>query len=203
MKTDQNADDNRNFYKQSSGQIVKSDRLLDHLYANFMENNWNDIEVFPIGLSDHPGLAMLYGASSTGASLISNWAGASKRFRRVISLSTLDVLLGDRFAGKKLFIKVDVEGVEYQVLRGAMNTMEITPRPTWIIEICLNEFHPAGFNQNYAATFEFFWRHGYEVRTADRHSRLIQPADVERWIKQGQCDSGVINYIFIPVAGRT
>lgn len=175
-------------------------RNLDHLYANFIENNWNDVEVFPVGLSDHPGLAMLYGASSTGASLISNWAGASQRFSRVISLSTLDVLLGERFAGKKLFIKIDVEGVEYQVLLGAMKTMKKTPRPAWIIEICLNEFYPTGLNPHYASTFELFWQNGYEVRTADRHTRLIRPADIERWVKAGRCDSGVINYIFFPAA---
>lgn len=173
---------------------------LSHLYSNFIDNNWQDVEVFPVGLSDRPGLAVLYGASSTGASLIGNWAGASKRFRRVISLSTLDILLGDRFTGKKLFIKIDVEGFEFPVLQGALKTMELTPRPTWIMEICLNEFHPNGLNPNYAATFELFWEHGYEVRAADRQNRLILRADVKRWVQAGRCDSGVINYIFTPIA---
>ena len=63
-------------------------RNLDHLYGNLIDNTWMDVEVFPVGLSDHPGLAVLYGASSAGAALISNWAGASKRLRRVISSST-------------------------------------------------------------------------------------------------------------------
>ncbi len=173
---------------------------LNHLYSNLIENNWKDVEVFPVGLSDHPGLAVLYGASSTGASLIGNWAGASKRFRRVISLSTLDIIRGERFAGKKMFIKIDVEGFEYPVLQGALKTMEMTPRPTWIIEICLNEFHPSGLNPNYAATFKMFWEHGYEVRTADRQNKLIQSGDIKRWIQSGRCDSGVINYIFTPIA---
>ena len=48
---------------------------LNHLYSNLIDNTWKDVEVFPVGLSDHPGLAVLYGASSTGASLISNWVG--------------------------------------------------------------------------------------------------------------------------------
>jgi FkbM family methyltransferase len=172
---------------------------LSHLYSNLIDNNWKDVEVFPLGLSDHPGLAVLYGASSTGASLISNWSGASKRFRRVISLSTLDILLGERFTGKRLFIKIDVEGFEHQVLMGALKTLEMTPRPTWLIEICLNEFHPSGHNPNYAATFEMFWQHGYEIRTADRHNRLIQSEEIKRWVQSGRCDSGVINYLFTPI----
>ncbi len=173
---------------------------LNHLYNNFIENNWKDVEVFPVGLSDQSGLAVLYGASSTGASLIGNWAGASKRFRHIISLSTLDILLGERFAGKKLFIKIDVEGVEHPVLIGALKTMKMTPRPTWLIEICLNEFHPSGLNPNYASTFEMFWQHGYEARTADGQNRLIQSEDIKRWIQAGRCDSGAINYVFTPVS---
>lgn len=173
-------------------------RNLEHLYANLLENNWNDVEVYPLGLSDRPGLAELYGASSTGASLISNWAGASKRFRRIISLSTMDIILSERFAGKHLLIKIDVEGVEYQVLTGAIKTMTMKPRPTWLIEICLNEFYPNGNNPNYAATFELFWKNGYEVRSADRSNRIIRPEDIDRWNKAGRSDSGVINYLFIP-----
>ncbi|HXY53901.1 MAG TPA: FkbM family methyltransferase [Nitrospirota bacterium] len=169
-----------------------------YLYANLIDNKWHDVEVFPVGLSDHPGIAMLYGPSSTGASLIGNWAGASKGFKRVISLSTLDILLGHRLNGKRIFIKIDVEGVEYQVLMGAIRTMKLIPQPIWLIEICLSEFHPNGINPNYAATFEMFWENGYEVRTADEHNRLIQPSDIQRWVKAGHCDSGVINYIFIP-----
>jgi FkbM family methyltransferase len=174
-------------------------RNLTHLYANLIDNNWNDVEVFPVGLSDKPHLGVLYGASSTGASLISNWAGASKRFKRAIALSTLDILLSDRFVGKRLFIKIDVEGVEYQVLMGANKTLGLSPKPTWIIEICLNEYYPSGLNPHYLATFEIFWQHGYEIRSADYYNRLIQPSDIQRWVEAGRCDSGVINYIFTPI----
>jgi len=174
-------------------------RNLEYLYANILANNWKDVEVFPIGLSESPGLATLYGGSSTGASLIGSWAGASKLFRRIISVSTLDILLGVRLAGKKMLIKIDVEGTEYPVLLGATNVMRMQPKPTWIVEICLNEFHPDGMNPNFQDTFNLFWRHGYEAHTANQRNQLIQPADVDRWIRDGRCDSGTINYEFAPV----
>lgn len=169
---------------------------LEYLYENILTNNWNDIEVFPVGLSQNPGLATLYGGSSTGASLIGSWAGASQLFRRIISASTLDILLGTRLAGKKILIKIDVEGAEYSVLLGAVDVLRMQPKPTWIVEICLNEFHPNGINPGFRDTFNLFWQHGYEVHTADQNNKLIQPFDVDRWIKQGFCDSGTINYIF-------
>jgi FkbM family methyltransferase len=178
--------------------IEPSTRNLDHLYANLLNNGWNDVEVFPVGLSERPGIAKLYGASSTGASLIKNWAGAYEQFYRIISLTTLDTIIGNRFAGEELFIKIDVEGVEYSVLKGAVQTLRRSPRPTWIIEICLSEFYPQGLNPDYAATFELFWQQGYEVRTADQRRNLIQPADVSRWVRAGASDSGVINYLFVP-----
>lgn len=172
---------------------------LEYLYANFLANNWEDIEVVPVGLGELPGLATLYGGSSTGASLIRRWAGASPQFRRVIPLSTLDILLGNRFAGKRVFIKIDVEGAEYPVLLGATGVMDMQPKPTWVVEICLNEYHPDGVNSHFQDTFNLFWQHGYEVRTADRKNKLIQPADVETWLRCGRCESGTINYKFAPL----
>jgi hypothetical protein len=156
------------------------------------------VEVYHVWLSDRPRLATLYGASGTGASLIGSWAGASQIVRRTIPLSTLDILLDDRFSGKKLIIKVDVEGVELQVLLGSRAILDMSPRPTWLLEVCLNEYHPTGLNPDYVATFGMFWERGYEARTADRRNQLIHPSDVDKWMKAGRCDSGVINYMFVP-----
>lgn len=173
---------------------------LDYLYANFLANGWNDIEIFPVGLSGAHGLATLYGGSSTGASLIRRWAGASQKFTRTIPLSTLDILMGDRFAGKRVFVKVDVEGAEYPALLGATGVMNMQPKPTWVVEICLNEYHPDGINPHFQDTFDLFWQRGYEARTADRRNKLIQRVDVDNWLKCGRCASGTINYMFVPLA---
>ncbi|HEY2944004.1 MAG TPA: FkbM family methyltransferase [Vicinamibacteria bacterium] len=171
---------------------------LPLLYANLARNGDAGLEVYPVGLSDRTGLASLFGASGTGSSLIKGWAADlhAPWLRSTIPVATLDVLLGGRFAGKRLFIKIDVEGAEYDVLRGARKTLESSPRPAWLVEICLSEYHPAGLNPDYAATFEMFWDRGYEARTADAERRLVRPADVRRWVEAGRCDSGVINYLF-------
>jgi len=148
-------------------------RNLNILYANIIENGYGKAEVYPMGLSDQPGLATLYGASGTGASLISGWAKQSERFSSTIPLTTLDILFGERLVGQRLLIKIDVEGAKYSVLQGAQKTLAMSPRPTWMIEICSNEFRPAGINPNYASTFEMFWQNGYEVHTADRQNRRV------------------------------
>lgn len=168
------------------------------LYANLNNNNWQDTEVFPLGLSNKPDLLTLYGASGPSASLVSGWAGFSNKFKRIIPVSTLDTLLSDRFSGQKLLIKIDVEGAEYNVLRGALNTLSLSPRPTWFIEICLNEFHPGEVNPNYEATFDLFWKHGYEVRTANKEVTLVTPKDIKSWVANRCSNTNNFNYIFIP-----
>jgi len=168
------------------------------LYANLNNNNWQNTEVFPLGLSNKPGLSILYGASGPSASLVSGWAGYSKRFKRVIPVNTMDTLLGERFLGKILFIKIDVEGAEYNVLRGALKTFSLSPRPTWFIELCLNEFHPGEMNPNYETTFDLFWQHGYEVRIANKEVTLVTPNDIKSWVANKSSGINNFNYLFIP-----
>ena len=185
--------------RQANKYVVAIEPLqknLKYLYENVKANKWDKVEIFPLGLSHHPGVATLYGGSSTGASLIGSWAGASKIFKNNIALSTLDFLLGERFCDKKLFIKIDVEGAEYQVLLGARHTMASHPKPTWVLEICYNEYHPEGVNPDYQKIFNLFWENGYECHTADSENKLITQEDVKEWIKNRVCKSGTINYIF-------
>lgn len=177
--------------------IEPQPRNLECLYANLFNNNMADTEVFPLGLHSRPGLGTLYGASGPSASLLDNWAGYSKRYRQTISLSTLDNVLGTRWLGKHLLIKIDVEGAEYQVLSGAIQTIRMSPAPVWMVEICLSEYHPTGINPYFAKTFELFWQYDYEARTADQHRRLITREQVNRWSETGQSESGTINYIFV------
>ena len=87
------------------------DLNLRYLLYNLQLNGWNDVEVFPLGLSAQPGVTQIFG-SGTGASLVTGWAGTSSAYCKTIPLSTLDIILGQRFKGKQLLIKADVEGVE-------------------------------------------------------------------------------------------
>ncbi|HZN62605.1 MAG TPA: FkbM family methyltransferase [Planctomycetota bacterium] len=171
---------------------------LDLLYATCEENRWDDVEVFPMGAGAKPGIARLYGASGTGASLLRNWAGSSRVFQRTIPLTTVDIVLSGRLKDARLFVKIDVEGAEHDVLLGAVETLRRKLRPRWLVEITLNEFHPQGMNPHYLRTFETFWDLGYIATTANSARTPVQRADVERWVRQGKSESGVINYLFSP-----
>ena len=108
-------------------------------------------------------------------------------------MSTMDILLADRFPGQRLFIKIDVEGAEYGVVRGAQRLLERQPAATWLVEIILADWHP-GFNPHFLETFELFWSRGYEARTGDAQRTLVTAESVKGWVSQGRGGSGY--YLF-------
>jgi FkbM family methyltransferase len=155
---------------------------LEYLYANLETNGYYDVEVFPVGLAANTGLATLFGPG-TAASLIQDWSGKSTK-KRIVPLATLDLIIGDRFADEKLLIKIDVEGAECEVLKGADNTLTAFPGSVWIVEIVLSENYPKGLNPNFLQTFEKFWSHGYKAFTIGEDSKLVSRNDVLMWIKK-------------------
>jgi FkbM family methyltransferase len=168
---------------------------LDQLYANLYANEWSDVEVFPLAVGRTSGLSHMFGGG-TAASLRRGWAGASEAWRTPVPLSTLDIVLGDRFPDKRLFIKIDVEGGELEVLLGASQTLRRTPSPVWFVEICLTENQPTGLNDHFADVFKQFWTHGYAARTGDASRCVVTPELVDRWVNQRKRDFGYVSYIF-------
>lgn len=171
---------------------------LSCLMRNVTVNGYEQqVEIFPLALSNRPGVLTLYGASGPSASLIKGWAGYSASYKQLIPVSTLDVVLNTRFLDKQLFVKIDVEGAEYQVLSGAQAVLSRARKPVWLLEVCLQEFHPSGFNPDYSKVFDLFWDKGYQAYTATEPARLVTKQDVTAWLETRSTDSGSFNYVFI------
>jgi FkbM family methyltransferase len=97
-----------------------------------------NIEINNVGLSNHPGTATLYipihpnGFEMDGwASLqIGNYPGITKHCEKQVQLKTLD-----SFAIKNCsFLKIDIEGHELEMLKGAIQTLKKS-RPVVLVEI--------------------------------------------------------------------
>lgn len=166
---------------------------LRRLYRNIEKNRSKNIEVWPVGLSSSPDCLTLWGGG-TGASLIRGWSGVSGSWKQTIPVNTLDNILGKRFSGKRLLIKIDVEGAEFAALQGAEATLQMIPRPVWVVEIVLSAHHPET-NPNFYKTFEIFWQNGYHALTADKKRKPVTRLDIERCLELGSCDN--YNWLFI------
>lgn len=171
---------------------------LKCLFKNLIANEWVDnVEVFPLALSEKSGLLTLYGASGPSASLIKNWAEYSSHFKKIVPVSTLDKVLAGRFPEEQLFIKIDVEGAEYSVLKGAAAVLQQEIKPIWLLEICLEEFHPEGKNPDFQHIFQLFFENGYKAFTATNNPVQVVQSDVTNWVEKNHAESGTFNYVFV------
>jgi FkbM family methyltransferase len=166
------------------------------LLRNFVINGWNDVEAYPVGISNNPGITKLFGAS-TQASLIPGWSSDNSGHYSLIPVTTLDLLLGDRLNGKKAIFIIDIEGAEYNLLKGAIRQLKIQPRPTWFVEICAGNFQPKGtlINPTLLPTFEIFWQHGYTCHMLAEKRVPIERTQVIEW-SQGKNLPRFYNFIF-------
>lgn len=168
---------------------------LDFLLLNLNANGWTDVEVVPLCMGKEAGLTTIYGWG-TGASILKSWAGWDESQQSLVPITTLDILLGDRFQMEQIVIKVDVEGAEFSVLKGALNTLRRSPSPVWLMEICLTEHSSGGMNPDFLDIFKVFWEQGYVARTVGKEQRIVTAQDVERWVRNRSRDFGSINYLF-------
>ena len=139
--------------------------LLRNLWAN---DGVRDTEVYPVAVTDSSGVVALFGAN-TGASLVLGWAGAPTHTTTLVPGTTIDILVGERFSGRRCLVIMDVEGAEFAALQAATHLLDAVPAPTWMIEI-VKEGNTADrkINPHLLSTFDLFWSRGYcAVSVAD------------------------------------
>jgi FkbM family methyltransferase len=186
--------------RNMSLQVVAIEPLAENLrvlYQNLNINNWNDVEVWPIALGSAPGIVKLYG-KGTAASLIKYREHDEEKWEQLVAVNSLDNILNSRFTSKKIFVKMDVEGMELGVLSGAQQTLQRQPKPLWLVEnpILLPKKEK---NPNFLKIFEIFWQNGYETYTVEKEKRKVIENDVQRWFKSGHLDSvKSANWLFLP-----
>ncbi len=168
---------------------------LRMLYRNLTINSLGGVEVLPLAVSDQPCVIPIYGGS-TGASLVRGWANVADAYAQLIPASTIDRLLAHRLEGRRVFIKMDVEGAERAALAGASAVLRATPRPTWLVEVCLSEHHPGGVNRDFETLFELFFSLGYTAKTADRAGHPVTRRDVAAWVRDRKQAFGGHNFLF-------
>jgi FkbM family methyltransferase len=128
---------------------------LKHLYRNLRQAAGpGPVEIFPIAISDAVGVIDLLG-SGQGASVQPGWGGIAANYATSVPMTTLDSILSGREG--RLLIKIDVEGNENAVLRGASTTLARSPRPTWLVE------HGPEVRPGYIEFFDEFWERDYRV----------------------------------------
>jgi FkbM family methyltransferase len=152
-------------------------------------------EILPLALSDTPGVLNLFGDGDT-ASVVEDWAGTDLTFRQLVPTNTLDNLLAVRWPGKRLLIKIDVEGAEAQVLAGAISMIARTPRPYWLIETFPNVFGSSEKTSAFLQVFDAM--RDYSAFVADEALTPVTREMIEAWAADPALPGrGGSNFLFV------
>jgi FkbM family methyltransferase len=175
---------------------------IKFLLKNIKANNWGDkIEIFPLAISNKMGIVDIFGGTTgiaTGASLLPGWANTPRYLVDSVPATTLDLVIGERLKGQNVLLLMDIEGFEYFALQGASNLIKQTPKPIWLIEICIRDHQPenVSINPHLIATFSILWENGYEAFTATRKPRNISKDELLSIVNGGEDTIGTHNFIF-------
>jgi FkbM family methyltransferase len=105
-------------------------RLKEHIHIN----NFNNILFHHSAVSDNNGQSVIYCAdeSNTGESRLESFKGFKKK--ESVNCITLDTYIEKEAVEKVDFIKIDVEGAEMLVIKGALSLLN-NYRPVVMLEI--------------------------------------------------------------------
>ena len=115
-------------------------------------------------------------------------AGDAARARLTVPVQRLDAFLRERGIARVGLIKIDTEGFEIPVLRGASGFFETAkPPPPILCEVApaVYSFMGLGLDDLY----EYLARFGYSVHEIDPRGRCVAPAEIV----------GTTNLLFLPV----
>ncbi len=179
-----------------------SRRNLRFLYRNLWNNHFAGVEVYPLALAGHSGMGRIFGYGGI-ASLVSGWAQSRETRSEVVPVNTLDHIISGRLRDRKLLIKVDVEGLELDVLAGAEAVLNFDPKPVWIVEILLrDDVIPGGVNRRFCDIFNLFWERGYVCRRLSASRAEVTKNDIDRWYRNGRVEGGAHDFLFSAAEAR-
>lgn len=161
------------------------------LCRNLYINKIKDVDVYCAALSDSCEIKPLHGGLQ-GASLIKGWGNIHSTYINLVPSLTLDRIT-ENINNENLFIKIDVEGAEFYVLKGAQKTLT-NLNSLWLIENSLTENFQS-INPHYKDVFEFFWSKNY-LSYSIVLRKIIDEREINNWIKNGSSGTDNINFFF-------
>ena len=126
-------------------------------------NRLSNVTVNEYALGEIAAKKDIYTAGS-GTTLVENFT-ENVRNKITIEIKKLDDVVKEKQIQNILFIKIDVEGFEYEVLKGAREIFS-TGKPILFMEICHTKDGSYGLytNENFKKTLDFMEELGYTTR---------------------------------------
>jgi FkbM family methyltransferase len=129
-------------------------RALDNFEANHTGRNF----VYNIGLGDRKGVMKLYEVNEHNPGMNRLFADEKEEYPyKEVQIETLDSFMKSKGIAAPEFIKIDVEGFEYQVLQGGLETLKAKP----VLFIELDDSNLRENNSSASQLVDLLFRIGY------------------------------------------
>lgn len=179
--------------------------LYEYLLSSVRAFGWKNVEVENMGVADRTAAMELYipgnaGEISSSASFNLSKRGDEDYYIHFAPVTTLDAYTRLHEIGQIHLMKVDVEGYEYNVFKGAENILA-SQRPVLLFESEQQHLVSSSFEDIFDYLFQFeydgYFFHGEKIRplnefNPEKHQKTIG----ERfWKTEDYCN----NFLFVPI----
>jgi FkbM family methyltransferase len=162
----------------SSGKVYAieaSPKNVSSLQQNILLNNHSNIIVYPYGLSHHTGSGLINQHAESGmSSFLPNFKTEEQY---TVPLIPLDELIRAEHLQPPDVIKIDVEGMELDVIRGMKSTLSANRHITLLVEITAEFLESQGDSE--IELYKILFDYGF------RKSQLIHPVAYQHAGKTG------------------
>jgi FkbM family methyltransferase len=147
------------------------------LEKNIGINRLNNVKKFNIGLSNKSDFALLYGVDAL-SSFNKGSFGSQPAVQQNIKLEPLNLFTEQIPLNKNVFIKIDVEAKEYDVIKGADIFIKKIRPIGLMVEIC--DEWSGGTNPHFKDTFDLITSFGYKSYLIDTKFPLKETNSIEK-----------------------
>jgi FkbM family methyltransferase len=140
-----------------------SQREAQHLRHNIELNGLTNVTIVTQAVSDQCGTTRFAIAADGGHNSLMKNAHPQQQIQawQEVELITLDAFIAAHKVPQVYFMKIDVEGAEVNVLRGASHLLNSPQPPVILCEFC--DATAAGFNSSGRALYDTFVSFGYQL----------------------------------------
>lgn len=173
---------------------------VTYIAQNMAANGWGDnITVLPVAAGETTGFIDIYGIG-TGASVVKGWANNPENLKQTVPVVRLETLIHPAPEGKTMLVLMDVEGFEYQALKGASALINAKNKPVWFIEVIGDGGPIDAGTVRFKDTFKLMMDAGYSVYMANETMRPLDWDDILRLETDGKAQNASRNYLFLDKA---
>lgn len=158
-----------------------SERERSRLRAHLDLNRSSNVTIEEFALGEQEGQETLYvcGGIDTGCNSLRPPKVMSKSQPVHVPIQVLDYYLKEHSINRVDFIKMDVEGGEWNVLKGAGQLLTRKPRPVILLE--LSDMRSAPWNYRCSELRDFLEKYGYSLFSFEKRGKLLPTPNQEEY----------------------